>query len=549
MMGACIQTGFRRWFPYALFFFIAPAFSVSAPSAPDIEIRSVGFKPDDLDKMVLKYWVDSNILVGTLTLLYSDDLNQQFEPIPYETDPVDDAILFFNNPGTNTDNAGQMSFQLRTQAMGEAISSKIHSVIFLEEPLVLVADCLPAIHFSWWNYAVFDRSLDPSLPQLPPHFDSVKVFFWEKDVEETCGKFLAQEPDTTLEPQPIGQSSLVLPVAADPGVYCLRIISESSEENLVSHSNTRELIIEGPEQPAPVSLTLVTVLPDNLEVKVVAYSGHEMDDSYHYGLFRSRDRNNPEYKLIGAYPGSDLAPDGRMVFRDDDTNRPWTEGSVYYYITTSLAGCPTNEQAVSDTVSSLFLQVVPITPSENRNVFSVAWQHDPAESNNLYDLEVLSSNRPEFEPISLSITDQYLATVELPETDLRGSIFFRMQVETDQTEITYSNTVILRTEPTVDFVNAFRPDSQFEKNQVFAPKFEFIVPEDQGYLFRVFNRWHQLVYSSRIPPKPDEFPNRESKWDGNVDGQPAPPGVYVYVLEYVYGGEVFREQGTVMLVR
>lgn len=63
-----------------------------------------------------------------------------------------------------------------------------------------------------------------------------------------------------------------------------------------------------------------------------------------------------------------------------------------------------------------------------------------------------------------------------------------------------------------------------------------------GYLFRVFNRWGQLMFQSR---------NWQEKWDGRFNGEPQAGGVYVWMLSYTErdtGKPVFQK-GTVMLIR
>ncbi|HYM93344.1 MAG TPA: gliding motility-associated C-terminal domain-containing protein [Chitinophagaceae bacterium] len=60
--------------------------------------------------------------------------------------------------------------------------------------------------------------------------------------------------------------------------------------------------------------------------------------------------------------------------------------------------------------------------------------------------------------------------------------------------------------------------------------------------FKVYNRWGQLVFHSS---------NWQQKWDGKVNGQPQPPGVFVWFLSYTNrdtGQKVFQK-GTVMLIR
>jgi gliding motility-associated-like protein len=60
--------------------------------------------------------------------------------------------------------------------------------------------------------------------------------------------------------------------------------------------------------------------------------------------------------------------------------------------------------------------------------------------------------------------------------------------------------------------------------------------------FKVFNRWGQLVFSSR---------NWKDRWDGTVNGLPQPTGVYVWFLRYTHHdtGEKIFQKGTTTLIR
>ncbi|MBL7775177.1 MAG: gliding motility-associated C-terminal domain-containing protein, partial [Saprospiraceae bacterium] len=60
----------------------------------------------------------------------------------------------------------------------------------------------------------------------------------------------------------------------------------------------------------------------------------------------------------------------------------------------------------------------------------------------------------------------------------------------------------------------------------------------------VFNRWGEQVYSSTAP---------DAGWDGRFRGQPAPPGVYVYIVQFSVeeNGQVveYRRSGDVLLMK
>ena len=62
----------------------------------------------------------------------------------------------------------------------------------------------------------------------------------------------------------------------------------------------------------------------------------------------------------------------------------------------------------------------------------------------------------------------------------------------------------------------------------------------------IFDRWGKVLFERRnISPN-----DRNSSWDGNLQGEPMPSGGYVYALEVVCNlGEPFTFKGTVTLIR
>lgn len=86
--------------------------------------------------------------------------------------------------------------------------------------------------------------------------------------------------------------------------------------------------------------------------------------------------------------------------------------------------------------------------------------------------------------------------------------------------------------------SAFTPNNDGRNDHLF-PTNAF---NANNLLFRIYNRFGQLVFESR---------NWQQKWDGNVKGQPQPAGAYVWTLEYVFGptGKAYRLKGTTLLIR
>ncbi len=103
-------------------------------------------------------------------------------------------------------------------------------------------------------------------------------------------------------------------------------------------------------------------------------------------------------------------------------------------------------------------------------------------------------------------------------------------------EKVWSNEAMAEDIPKLFFPNAFRPGGI---NRVFKPVGIFI--NQQEYHLRIYNRWGKEVFESEAFSR---------GWDGTYEGNPAPAGVYVYVVTYLDAKDrSFEEKGTFVLVR
>jgi gliding motility-associated-like protein len=89
------------------------------------------------------------------------------------------------------------------------------------------------------------------------------------------------------------------------------------------------------------------------------------------------------------------------------------------------------------------------------------------------------------------------------------------------------------------FPNVFTPNSD-GTNDLFRPVGE--CPEISDYQLEVYNRWGDKVYDSTLP---------SDGWDGQVNGEPAPSDVYIWVAMYTIPDQegMIKEQGDVTLLR
>ena len=95
---------------------------------------------------------------------------------------------------------------------------------------------------------------------------------------------------------------------------------------------------------------------------------------------------------------------------------------------------------------------------------------------------------------------------------------------------------IITTNDLAVFANAFIPNSG-GINSYFVPKIG--CSSYSEYVFRVYSRWGQLLFSTNDPTK---------GWDGRFNGILEPVGVYVYYMEFICGTCTVERQGNITLL-
>ncbi len=103
---------------------------------------------------------------------------------------------------------------------------------------------------------------------------------------------------------------------------------------------------------------------------------------------------------------------------------------------------------------------------------------------------------------------------------------------------TASTTVIAEDCSTFYIPNAFSPDGD-GINDTYAPLGDFAALDE--YMLIIYNRWGDMIYKTEDP---------DEGWDGTVDGENAPAGVYIYKVYFksIWGKE-FEKTGSVTLLR
>ena len=129
-------------------------------------------------------------------------------------------------------------------------------------------------------------------------------------------------------------------------------------------------------------------------------------------------------------------------------------------------------------------------------------------------------------------------TIPNPIANLSQNQTYVLRVSTPEDCFAYDtiNITVFRTNPDIFVPNAFTPGGS--SNTVFRPRPVGIARFDY---FRVYNRWGQLVFSTR---------EANRGWDGNINGNAQGTGTYVWMVQGTdFTGKTIFKKGTMVLIR
>ncbi|TAE53196.1 MAG: PKD domain-containing protein, partial [Bacteroidetes bacterium] len=86
------------------------------------------------------------------------------------------------------------------------------------------------------------------------------------------------------------------------------------------------------------------------------------------------------------------------------------------------------------------------------------------------------------------------------------------------------------------YPNAFSPNGDGHNDEFFI-----VMNSIEVFEIQIFDRWGRKVFASA---------NTDFRWDGTLNGQASPEGVYTYLVKATtYRGERFERAGSVTLIR
>ncbi|MFT4565195.1 MAG: hypothetical protein ACI9FN_000144 [Saprospiraceae bacterium] len=120
---------------------------------------------------------------------------------------------------------------------------------------------------------------------------------------------------------------------------------------------------------------------------------------------------------------------------------------------------------------------------------------------------------------------------------LTGPCGDEVDVQISVSEEDISNCIIIETETCLIFPNVFIPRDREDINKTFGPKIDCPV---SNYELNIYNRWGEKIWNTT---------DVNTKWDGLLDGDSAPGGVYFWWARYGEESNPIVVEGDVTLLR
>lgn len=243
----------------------------------------------------------------------------------------------------------------------------------------------------------------------------------------------------------------------------------------------------------------------------------------------------PEYTIVYSSDGSNFSNYDSFTDGSNEqviTNRSFSENSFYYSVLTGDECGNTSPLAL--VTRPIFLRAA----SEAKNSYELTWnQYEPlTDGVRQYYIELWDAEMNEL--ASLQVWDPSFFDLRL-SSEYSGAAWVTARAEglgIDASFVSRSNRLPIEFASDLFIPGAFTPDGNGLNEEMLV-----LGPEVSGFIFRVFNRWGELVFSTT---------DQTLGWNGYFKGEKAPQGTYLYFVEGTdTSGNLIKKSGNFVLLR
>ena len=320
--------------------------------------------------------------------------------------------------------------------------------------------------------------------------------------------------------------------------YCYYIKAVDTSETLYSSSNRICINSLAVQRSRLLYLAKASVREDRA-VELVCFIDKDAD-IVDFDVQRADELGGP-FKSLGRLPKPITGP---WEFRYKDfTANPDDHRYVYRIVATDSCG---NIDTASNIGRTMVLEV-----EENDNLTNfLTWNHYHDYMGGVDRYEIYRAVMPNGGyQLMGSTADTFFLDNTRPLGDYSGLVQYRVVAVEGPNPLVFrdadgsifrstSSVAVAEFAPRVFIPNSFNPKSDEAANRVWKPAQAYVSPG--SYSLEIFDRWGQLVFETK---------NENKAWDGRMNGEFAPSGVYTYQLRYrSIEGEVVERRGTLNLL-
>ncbi len=424
--------------------------------------------------------------------------------------PVDTVFgdnLFYLDENAAADEGVESYFVLSLDDCGgTSVFDEEHQTIYLETE---AENCNDLINLSWTPYIGWPAGVATYEIWLSTNGDAPNL------VEEVNGDVLAYD----------------FPAPADFNEYCFYIAARENSGDNTSNSNLSCEVVDIIQPIRDYGIKNISVREDNSVV--VDWVWRSTADLVEYSLNRG-DSPDDLLTILTENPTSPLTFENTYLDSDIDPSL----NSIYYSVGT-IDGCDTI--ANSATSSTIFLEanalsgnanLITWTPLDIENsivdFYEIFWLQDGVST--LIGTVEGTESKFLYENLELDPSESVICYYIVANARV---ILFD---ESEQFILSRSNEVCVQQNSRVFAPNAFAPEGI---NREFRA---VVLYEDAvDFEMEIYDRYGQQIFTSE---------DVDEGWDGRINGQGAPQGVYVYHIRITQtNGRTVDKQGNVLLLR
>lgn len=424
--------------------------------------------------------------------------------------PVDTVFgndLSYLDENATADIGAESYFVLALDACGgTSVFDEEHRTIFLE---VEAEECDDFIRLNWTPYIGWTAGVEIYEIWISVN-DETEILLTEVSGDTTIYDFLAP---------------------TDLNEYCFFLVAREAEGNGLSNSNITCVTVDIIQPIREFGIKNISVRQDNSVV--VDWVWSSMTDLTDYSLERGIDSDNLT-TVFNEVVVSPLSFENTYLDIDADPSL----GNVYYSVET-MDGC--GNSVSSGIASTIFAKGEAIEGDVN----IISWTPLNIENSvvDSYEIFVVSNGISSSIGLVDATTNEFIyqnIELKVDEPIICYYVVANARVtlfdESEQFIFSRSNVVCIQQNSRVFVPNAFAPEGV---NREFRA---VVLYEDAAdFEMEIYDRFGQQIFASE---------DVNEAWDGRINGQAAPQGIYVYYIRLTQdNGRIIDKQGNVLLLR